>query len=93
MYNVQKHNTCNNIPSSKTFKSYLLAYVRYFEKIKAGLWDRLAVCIRPINLLNALTSLYETWYVYRGTWANLNGVFHKSHQTVCLYMYIPAYRC
>jgi hypothetical protein len=24
MDNVQKHNTCNNIPSSQTFKSYML---------------------------------------------------------------------
>jgi hypothetical protein len=28
--------------------------------------------------LNAWTSLYETWYVYHGTWALHNSVLHKS---------------
>jgi hypothetical protein len=36
------------------------------------------VCLSPYQLLNAWTSLYETWYVYRGTWAHLNGVLYKS---------------
>jgi hypothetical protein len=34
--------------------------------------------------LNAWTNLYETWYVYHGTWAHLNGVFHKSLPSVCV---------
>jgi hypothetical protein len=31
----------------------------------------------PHQLLNALTNLHETWYVYRGTSAHFNGVLHK----------------
>jgi hypothetical protein len=35
--------------------------------------------------LNSWTNLYETWYVYHGTWAHLNDVLHKSlHQSVCV---------
>jgi hypothetical protein len=32
--------------------------------------------------LNAWTNLYETWYVYYGTWAHLNGILHKSLSSV-----------
>jgi hypothetical protein len=35
----------------------------------------------PYQLLNAWTSLYETWFVYHGTLAHLN-------QSVCLYVYL-----
>jgi hypothetical protein len=38
----------------------------------------------PNQLLNAWTNLYETWYVYHGNWAHLNGVLHKSHPSVCV---------
>jgi hypothetical protein len=34
--------------------------------------------------LNAVTNLYKTWYVYRGTWVHLNGVLHKSLPSVCV---------
>jgi hypothetical protein len=44
----------------------------------------------PHELLNASTSLYETWYVYHGIGARLNGLLiHASHQLVCLYVYPP----
>jgi hypothetical protein len=36
--------------------------------------------------LNGWTNLYETWHVYHGTWAHLNGVLHKSLPSVCLYV-------
>jgi hypothetical protein len=39
---------------------------------------------RLYHLLNALTNLYETWYVYHGTWAHLNGILHKSLPLVCV---------
>jgi hypothetical protein len=39
--------------------------------------------------LNAWTNFCETWYVYHGTWAHLNGVLHKSHQSVILYVHPP----
>jgi hypothetical protein len=58
----------------------------YSEKVKAGVLDcdavSVSVCL-PINF-NTWTSLYETWYVYRGTWAHLNSVFYKSLQSVCI---------
>jgi hypothetical protein len=44
------------------------------------------LCISYI-LLNVWTNLYETWYVYHGTWAHLNGVFHKFLPSVCQYVY------
>jgi hypothetical protein len=67
-----------------------LAYLHYFEKIKVGLWDRLAVCAfacvcvcPPEQRLNAWTNLYKTWYVYHDTWSHLNGLRHKSLPSVC----------
>jgi hypothetical protein len=27
-------------------------------------------------------NLYETWYIYHGTWAHLNGIIRKPHQSV-----------
>jgi hypothetical protein len=38
----------------------------------------------PYQLLNAWTNISETWYVYHGTWAHLNGVLHKSLPSVCV---------
>jgi hypothetical protein len=30
-------------------------------------------------------NLYETWYVYRGTWTHLNGILHKSlPRSICM---------
>jgi hypothetical protein len=63
-----------------------LAYFHYFEK-KVGLCDYHAVCVcvyPPYKLLNGWTTLYETWYVYHGTWAHINGVVHKSLPSVCV---------
>jgi hypothetical protein len=48
--------------------------------MKAGLWDHLALCVYvypPYQILNAWTNFYETWYVYHGTSAHLNGVIRK----------------
>jgi hypothetical protein len=42
----------------------------------------LCVCVSSYQLLNALTSLYETWYVYHGTLAHLTYVLHKSLPSV-----------
>jgi hypothetical protein len=39
------------------------------------------------QLLNAWTSLYETWCVYRGTWAHPNGVIPVS---LCVCMCVPS---
>jgi hypothetical protein len=51
------------------------------KKVTGGLWNHHAVCVSVYStyqLLNASSSLYETWYVYRDNWAHLNGVLHKS---------------
>jgi hypothetical protein len=69
-----------------------LAYFPYFEKMKVGLWYHHAVCVSvnpPCQLLNAWTNLYETWYIYHGTWAHLNGILHKSLPSICVCMCIP----
>jgi hypothetical protein len=44
----------------------------------------LSVWISPDQLLNAWTKLYETRYVYHGTWAHINGVLHKCLLSVCV---------
>jgi hypothetical protein len=40
------------------------------------------------KLLSAWTNLYETWYVYHGTWAHLNGTLHKSLPSVFVSVYV-----
>jgi hypothetical protein len=70
-------------------ESYLLAYFSYFEKIKIGIWNHLAVWVSmypPHQHLNVWTNLYETWYMYHATWANLSGLFHKCLPSVSVYM-------
>jgi hypothetical protein len=50
----------------------------------------LFVCLWILTnqLLNALTNLYETWYVYHGTWAYLNGIpINPSDKSVYLYVH------
>jgi hypothetical protein len=47
------------------------------------------LCVPHYQLLNAWTNLYETWYLYHGTWAYLNGVLHKSLPSVCMYIWYP----
>jgi hypothetical protein len=32
------------------------------------------------------TNPYETWYVYHGTWAHLNGILQKSPPLVCVFV-------
>jgi hypothetical protein len=74
---------------------YPLTFLDYFlilKKIKVGLWDLYAVCV-SVNSLhwlsNAWTNLHETWYVYHGTWADLNGLLHESLPSVCVCICIP----
>jgi hypothetical protein len=43
--------------------------------------------------LNSWTNLYETWYVYHGTWAHVNDVLHKSLPSVCVSVCVSLYRC
>jgi hypothetical protein len=45
---------------------------------KIGIWDH------SHQLLNALTNIYETWYVCHGTWAHLIGLLHRSLRSVCV---------
>jgi hypothetical protein len=46
-----------------------------------------SVCVSPL-LTSAWTNLYETSYVYRGTWTHVNGIIkNPSHQFLCLYVY------
>jgi hypothetical protein len=85
-YIVSKVGTAENCiqstPPDCRFSSYsfpLLAYFPYFKKIKISLRDLLVVClwISPHSLFNAWTNLYQTWCLYHGTSAHLNGVLHK----------------
>jgi hypothetical protein len=59
----------------------------------------LCVCERPLLTSDCLnqcaflfsvewSSLYETWYVYYGSWAHLNSVFFKSLPLVCVPIYV-----
>jgi hypothetical protein len=60
-----------------------------------GLCDLHPVCVSVYpppsrhQLLNAWTHLYEIWYVYHGTWANLNCLLHTSLPSVCVCMCMP----
>jgi hypothetical protein len=65
---------------------FLLAYFPYFEITLLSVC--LCVCVSS-PILNAWTNLYETWYVYHGTWAHLNGLIKNNpfHHSVCLYVY------
>jgi hypothetical protein len=47
----------------------------------------------PYQLLYAWTNIYETRYVYHGTWAHLNGVLHKFVVSVCVSVCVSPYRC
>jgi hypothetical protein len=67
-----------------------LAYFPYFE-INNSRLIRSSCCLyfclsvySPYQFLNAWTNLYETWYVYDGTWAQLNGILHKFFPSVCV---------
>jgi hypothetical protein len=67
-------------------QSLFLAYFPYFEKkIYAYEITMLSVCslLIPFECLNA--SLCN-WYVYHGNWAHINGIFHKSLTSVCVFV-------
>jgi hypothetical protein len=51
----------------------------------------LCVCVFPLLTFEWLnqSKLYETWYAYHGTWAHLNGVFHKSLPSVYVSVWVP----
>jgi hypothetical protein len=40
--------------------------------------------IRPYSFLNAWTNLYETSYIYHGTWGYFNSTLHKPLPSVCM---------
>jgi hypothetical protein len=45
------------------------------------------VCVsvyHPLQLLNAWTGVYETWYACHGNWVNINGVLNKFLPSVFL---------
>jgi hypothetical protein len=66
----------------------IFCLISLFWKNKVGLWDHVAGCVSvysPINIWMRWTNLYETWYVYDGTWAHLNGLIKKSLPSVCVY--------
>jgi hypothetical protein len=75
----------------RPFHLILFSLLSLFWKIEIGMWDHLAVSVSPPQILNASTNLYETWYVYHGTWAHLSGVLHKSLPSDCVYMGFPAF--
>jgi hypothetical protein len=53
---------------------------------KVCLYDLHYVCVLSslIDFVNVWTNLYETWYVYRGSWTHLGNVLHKSLPSVCV---------
>jgi hypothetical protein len=64
----------------------LVSYMPYFYNV--GLSDLHAVSVSvntPVNVKMPESRLYETRYVYHGNRADLNGVFHKSLPSVCVY--------
>jgi hypothetical protein len=72
----------------------LLHCFPYFEKINVGLCDHHVVCVpvyTPYQRLHAC--LCETWYLYRGTWAHLNGVLRKSLPSDFVSVRVSAYYC
>jgi hypothetical protein len=77
---IYKLSEWNTGKTMKVYPIFFLAYFPYF------------VCVSPYQFLNAWTNLYETRYVYHGTWAHLNGVLHTSFPLVilCLYVYPPS---
>jgi hypothetical protein len=48
----------------------------------------LCLCI-PLCQRIFWIDIYETWYVYHGTWAHLNGIHHTSLPSVCFCICIP----
>jgi hypothetical protein len=72
----------------KASENFFLAYFPYLEKINVGLCDHHAVCVwLCIASLSTFEFLNQIWYVFHGTWTHPSGVFHKSHQSVCVSQY------
>jgi hypothetical protein len=69
----------------QTFR--FLAYFPYFEWMKEGLWDHLAVYVFPLPSIFECPNQSLWNFVYHGTWAHLNGVLHTSLSPVCVYVY------
>jgi hypothetical protein len=66
-------------------RNVLLAYFSYFEKLKQG------YAITTCKLLNAWTNLYETWYVYHGTWSPSEWLTY--FPSVCVSICVHPYHC
>jgi hypothetical protein len=47
----------------------------------------------PYQLLNVWINLYETWYVYYGIWAHLNGIIHQSFPSDSMSVRVTPFRC
>jgi hypothetical protein len=81
--------------SSTSSLTQFLVYFPYFEKNESRLVRSpccLCVCQSPpYKLLNAWTNLYETWYVYYGTWTHLNCILHKSFPSVSVPLYVSVF--
>jgi hypothetical protein len=76
---------------SRIYKTRLSAFFRYFEKNKSKFtWSPCSLCLRipPYQILITWPNLYKTWYVYHGTWADLNGVLHKFLPLACAPVYV-----
>jgi hypothetical protein len=70
-----------------SYSLLLSSFLAHFPKVV--LCDLRPVCVYmypppPHQDLNAWINLYETWYVYHGTWSHLNGGLHKSLPSVCM---------
>jgi hypothetical protein len=64
---------------------YFIPVPSFWKKFnRAYATSVLSVNSHPYETLNTWTNLCETWYVYRGTWANLSGVLHKFLLSVCI---------
>jgi hypothetical protein len=82
-------------PRCHTLLSHIFPFypTSLFWKIKVRLCDHQAFCVSHHQLFNGWTILYETWYVYHDTRANLNDVLHKSLPSVCMSLCASPYHC
>jgi hypothetical protein len=95
---IDRRNQCVRVTVSCGPKGGILGYTfpdeenkLYFEKNIVGLWDNHAVCVtayrpHPNQLLNAWTNPCETMAPELISAACF---INPSHQSVCLYMYLP----
>jgi hypothetical protein len=61
----------NNFDKNRTKKSRLMR-------------QPCCLCIPFYQFVNVWTNLYETWYVYHGTWAHLSIILHTTLLSVCV---------